>query len=254
MLKLTDRCEVSSVIYQLPILSSAAHSHIYKLNAGQAWTGTDSGPAKPLLQWSVQPPSSEDSALFLSLLPPNTASHDDNVTSDIWSSQHPLSLSVVQPSSVYCCLGSGGGLSDLGDLLENIFTERPSELGLVREILLIVYWEVLHNEIFWSNWDKIGVQRQRREWITLCCQRIVQRYAMIWIILWWLGTVAAALNWTQCVMLSVDFVASRLCCNINQLLLSIITTLLLKLLCDLTFNQEQSRNIFKFSCLHLSII
>lgn len=60
-----------SVIYQLPLLSSAAFPYLhvkccpglnrYRLRPSQA--------TKPLLQWSVQSPSSEDSALFLSLLP-----------------------------------------------------------------------------------------------------------------------------------------------------------------------------------------
>ena len=57
-----------------------------------------------------------------------------------------LCLSVVQLSSpVYCCLGSEGGLLDLGEILENIFTERPSELRLDRADCLLT---VLDNEIF----------------------------------------------------------------------------------------------------------
>ena len=49
-----------------------------------------------------------------------------------------LCLSVVQLSSpVYCCLGSEGGLSDLGEILKNIFTETPSELRLDRADCLL---------------------------------------------------------------------------------------------------------------------
>ena len=110
MLKLSDVRSSSvclSVIYQL-LLSSAAFPYLLKLNASQAQAGTESGPATAA-EITVQSPSasSEDSALFLS-----PSSHDDIVTSDIRSSQHPLSLCCA---TLLCtvCLGSEGGLSDL---------------------------------------------------------------------------------------------------------------------------------------------
>ena len=90
-----------------------------------------------------------------------------------------LCLSVVQLSSVLLP-GVGGGLSDLGERYWKI----PSELGLAsRE--LIVYWAGgLYNEIFWYNWRQDCCLQTESE--SLCdCQRIVQRYAMIWMILWW---------------------------------------------------------------------
>ena len=81
MLKLSDRCEVSSVIYQLPLLSSAAFPYLQV----KCWPGLNRYRLRPSQATAagISPVTSEDSALFLSLLPPNTASHDDNVTSDI---------------------------------------------------------------------------------------------------------------------------------------------------------------------------
>ena len=100
-----------------------------------------------------------------------------HLTSD--HSHNILCVSVVQLSSV---LLPGVGRRPLGS--RERYWKIPSELGLAsRE--LIVYWAGgLYNEIFWYNWRQDCCPQTESE--SLCdCQRIVQRYAMIWMILWW---------------------------------------------------------------------
>ena len=104
-----------SVIYQLLLLSSAAFPYLH-VNASQAQAGTQSGPATA--QITVQSPSVR-TLPYSCPCPPS--SHDDIVTSDIRSSQHPLSL---------CCAtllrtvawGQRRPLGSRGEILEN--TER----------------------------------------------------------------------------------------------------------------------------------
>ena len=131
MLKLSDvnrRSSVClSVIYQLLLLSSAAFPYLLKLNANQAQAGTESGPATAAITRSQ---SSHHQPVRT--LPPSSQSHDDIVTSDIRSSQHPLSLCCA---TLLCTVAWG---RKEASRISQRYWKIPSELGLaIRE--LIVY-------------------------------------------------------------------------------------------------------------------
>ena len=197
------------------------HSHIYTLNASQAQAGTQSGPATAEI--TVQSPSVR-TLPYSCPCPPS--SHDDIVTSDIRSSQHPLSLCCA---TLLCTVAWGQRKEasrisgrDIGKYRASLDWPAESWLSIEQEDCIMRYFDTIG--------DKIAVYRQRvNHSVTAnALSNVMQWYG------WssddgWNCSSSSARHWTRCVMLSVDFVASRLCCNINQLLLSIITTLLPKL-------------------------
>ena len=136
------------------------------------------------------------------------------------------SVSLLCNSPLYCCLGSeeASRISgrDIGKYRASLDWPAESWLSIEQEDCIMRYFDTIE--------DKIAVYRQRvNHSVTAnALSNVMQWYG------WssddgWNCSSSSARHWTRCVMLSVDFVASRLCCNINQLLLSIITTLLPKL-------------------------
>ena len=151
-------------------------SHIYTLNASQAQAGTESGPATAS-EITVQSPSSQ---WGLCPIPVPIITwwhcyiwHQITVTTS--------SVSLLCNSPLYCCLGSEGGLSDLardiGKYLASLDWPAESLLSIEQEDCIMRYFDTI--------WDKIAVQWQTESESLCDCQRIVQRYAMIWMILWW---------------------------------------------------------------------
>ena len=148
-----------------------------------------------------------------------------HLTSD--HSHNILCVSVVQLSSVLLP-GVGrrplGSRRDIGKYQASLDWPAESWLSIEQEDCIMRYFDTIG--------DKIAVRRQRQR-----VNHSVTANALSNVMQWygwssddgWNCSSSSARHWTRCVMLSVDFVASRLCCNINQLLLSIITTLLLKL-------------------------